>query len=67
LSASLTPQADPLAPLLAPLTSLPGIGPALAERFARVLDGARVLDLTGAVARICAWCCRERSRPSLSP
>jgi ATP-dependent DNA helicase RecG len=45
LSASLTPQADPLAPLLAPLTSLPGIGPALAERFARVLEGVRVLDL----------------------
>jgi ATP-dependent DNA helicase RecG len=34
-----------LAPLLAPLTSLHGIGPALAERFARAVRGGRVLDL----------------------
>ena len=34
-----------LAPVLAPLTSLHGIGPALAEKFARAVRGQRVLDL----------------------
>ena len=34
-----------IAPLLAPLTTLPGIGPALAERFARAIGGPTVLDL----------------------
>ncbi len=34
-----------LAPLLAPLTSLPGVGPALAEKIARAAGGGRVLDL----------------------
>ena len=37
---------DPLLqPLLAPLTSLRGVGPALAEKIARVAGGGRVLDL----------------------
>jgi ATP-dependent DNA helicase RecG len=36
---------DPVAPLLAPLTTLPGIGPALVEKFARAVGGTRVLDL----------------------
>ncbi|HYZ64609.1 MAG TPA: ATP-dependent DNA helicase RecG [Acetobacteraceae bacterium] len=34
-----------LQPLLAPLTSLRGVGPALAEKIARVAGGGRVLDL----------------------
>jgi ATP-dependent DNA helicase RecG len=37
--------ADPLAPLLAPLPSLPGIGPARAERLASLVGGERVIDL----------------------
>src|SRR3954452_14569451 len=37
---------DPLLqPLLAPLTSLRGVGPALADKIARVAGGGRVLDL----------------------
>jgi ATP-dependent DNA helicase RecG len=36
---------DPLAPLFAPLTSLRGIGPALAPLMARATGGARVIDL----------------------
>ncbi len=36
---------DPLAPLFAPLTSLRGVGAALAERIAHVTGGSRVLDL----------------------
>ncbi len=36
---------DPLSPLFAPLTSLPGVGPATAEKLARVAGGPRVLDL----------------------
>src|SRR3954454_6826331 len=37
---------DPLLqPLLAPLTSLRGVGPALAEKIARAAGGGRVLDL----------------------
>ncbi len=36
---------DPLAPLLAPVTSLRGIGPSLAEKLARLTGGTRVLDL----------------------
>ena len=38
-------QVDPLAPLFAPLTSLRGIGPTLAERIARAAGGTRVIDL----------------------
>lgn len=38
-------RSDPLAPLLAPLAALPGIGPALARLLARAIDGERVLDL----------------------
>ena len=34
-----------LQPLFAPLTQLPGIGPALARLLARVLGGDRVIDL----------------------
>src|SRR5689334_7980760 len=34
-----------LQPLFAPLTSLRGVGPALAERIARAAGGGRVLDL----------------------
>jgi len=34
-----------LLPLLEPLTSLRGVGPALAEKLARVAGGSRVLDL----------------------
>lgn len=36
---------DPLLPLYAPLETLPGVGPAIAEKLARVAGGARVLDL----------------------
>jgi ATP-dependent DNA helicase RecG len=36
---------DPLAPLFAPLTSLRGIGPAVAGLIARVAGGNRVIDL----------------------
>ncbi len=36
---------EALAPLLAPLTSLPGIGPAQAALFRRAVGGVRVLDL----------------------
>ena len=36
---------DPLAPLFQPLTTLRGIGPAVAEKIARVARGDRVLDL----------------------
>ncbi len=36
---------DPLAPLLAPLATLPGIGATLAERLSRLIGGARVIDL----------------------
>src|ERR1700733_3824503 len=38
-------NADPLAPLFAPLTSLRGIGPAVASMIARVAGGDRVVDL----------------------
>ncbi|MBO0710740.1 MAG: ATP-dependent DNA helicase RecG, partial [Acetobacteraceae bacterium] len=38
-------QVDPLAPLFAPLTSLRGIGPTLANRIARAAGGTRVIDL----------------------
>jgi ATP-dependent DNA helicase RecG len=38
-------NADPLAPLFAPLTSLRGIGPAVAGLIARVAGGNRVIDL----------------------
>jgi ATP-dependent DNA helicase RecG len=36
---------DPLVPLVAPLTSLRGVGPDLAERLSRACGGTRVLDL----------------------
>jgi len=36
---------DPLLPLLAPLTGLRGVGPALAKLIERVAGGSRVLDL----------------------
>ncbi len=36
---------DPLLPLLAPVTGLRGVGPALAKLIERVAGGARVLDL----------------------
>ena len=36
---------DPLAPLLAPLASLRGVGPATAEKLARLTGGDRVRDL----------------------
>jgi ATP-dependent DNA helicase RecG len=36
---------DPLLPLLAPLTSLRGVGPETAARVERVAGGARVMDL----------------------
>ena len=36
---------DPLAPLLAPITSLRGVGPHTATRHERVCGGVRVLDL----------------------
>ena len=36
---------DPLAPLLDPLTSLPGVGPANAPLLERAVGGGRVLDL----------------------
>ncbi len=36
---------DPLAPLLAPLTELRGVGPDLAAKLARACGGERVLDL----------------------
>ena len=36
---------DLLQPLLAPLDTLPGVGPATAEKLARVANGNRVLDL----------------------
>ncbi|MGE0224327.1 MAG: ATP-dependent DNA helicase RecG [Acetobacteraceae bacterium] len=38
-------QTDPIAPLFAPLTSLRGIGPAVAKLIARVAGGERVIDL----------------------
>ena len=38
-------QDDPLAPLLAPLSSLRGIGPASAAKLERLTGGTRVLDL----------------------
>ena len=38
-------NADPLAPLFAPLTSLRGIGPAVASLIARAAGGDRVIDL----------------------
>jgi ATP-dependent DNA helicase RecG len=38
-------NADPLAPLFAPLTSLRGIGPAVAGLIARAAGGGRVIDL----------------------
>jgi ATP-dependent DNA helicase RecG len=38
-------NADPLAPLFAPLTSLRGIGPAVAALIARAAGGNRVIDL----------------------
>ncbi|HEY4174572.1 MAG TPA: DEAD/DEAH box helicase, partial [Rhodopila sp.] len=38
-------NADPLAPLFAPLTSLRGIGPAVAGLIARAAGGDRVIDL----------------------
>ncbi len=38
-------ESDPLAPILAHLTSLRGVGPALAKLFANVAGGERVLDL----------------------
>ena len=40
-----TQPGDPLAAVLAPLTTLPGIGAAMAERFVRAVGGTRVLDL----------------------
>ena len=36
---------DPLLPLLQPLTTLRGVGPAIAEKLARVAGGDRILDL----------------------
>ena len=36
---------DPLSPLLAPITDLPGVGPHTARLLERVCGGARVLDL----------------------
>ncbi len=39
------PAADPIAPLLAPLTDLRGVGPARAEKFAKLTGGSRVCDL----------------------
>ena len=40
------PSDDPrLLPLLQPLTNLPGVGPAIGEKLARVAGGPRVLDL----------------------
>ena len=36
---------DPLAPLLAPITELPGVGPATADKLARLTGGARVRDV----------------------
>ena len=38
-------QSDPLTPLRAPLTDLPGIGPRLAVLLARAIGGETVLDL----------------------
>jgi ATP-dependent DNA helicase RecG len=38
-------EADPLTPLFAPLTSLRGIGPAVAGLIARVCGGDRLIDL----------------------
>ena len=38
-------EPDPLIPLLAPLTSLRGVGPAVAKLIARAVGGDRVLDL----------------------
>ncbi len=38
-------DADPLLPLLAPVTSLRGVGPETASRIERVAGGARVMDL----------------------
>ncbi len=38
-------MSDPLPPLLAPITTLRGVGPATAEKLARVAGGPRVLDL----------------------
>ena len=38
-------NADPLASLFAPLTSLRGMGPAIASMIARVAGGERVIDL----------------------
>jgi ATP-dependent DNA helicase RecG len=38
-------DADPLLPLLAPVTSLRGVGPEMASRIERVAGGTRVMDL----------------------
>ena len=38
-------QDDPLAPLLAPLSSLRGVGPASAEKLERLTGGGRIRDL----------------------
>jgi ATP-dependent DNA helicase RecG len=40
-----TPQPESIAPLLAPFTSLRGIGPSLAAKLTRVTGGTRVLDV----------------------
>lgn len=45
MTRAVPPDSDALAPLLAPLTSLPGIGPALGRLLARAIGGERVLDL----------------------
>ncbi len=36
---------DPLTPLLAPTTNLPGVGPATAEKLAKLTGGPRIRDL----------------------
>ena len=43
---------DPLLPLLAPVTGLRGVGPALAKLIERVAGGGRVLDLGCGTGRL---------------
>ncbi|MDE2005909.1 MAG: ATP-dependent DNA helicase RecG [Rhodospirillales bacterium] len=56
-------ETDPLAPLFAPLATLPGVGPAIARLIARAAGGERVLDLLFHLPE--TWLDR-RARPSIA-
>lgn len=40
-----SPPEDAIAPLLAPLNQLPGLGPKLAPLYAKLIEGERIIDL----------------------